>query len=204
MALLTVPSLLLKGLPFTYVLGKTDLAALITGDAYFADSTNWKKVVVHFKSTTGTEKEKLIFDATQASPQAAFEISTTALNNFVIDHIVVYDFDGGFKHINGNFASYNVNLVKLIAPAAGVTAISGNTVNIDDTSKYFKGFKVRLYDVGTDSYVGAIHEILSISGSTVTLDGNFGASYVAGKYYLRFAQFADCPAAQRANFYFVQ
>lgn len=83
-----------KGSPANFTLDKTLLKALPT-DAYYQDDTNWKTVVMKFKSATGKQRSEVIFDATQASPVGKFLVSSKALNSFEIKEIIIYDFDKG-------------------------------------------------------------------------------------------------------------
>lgn len=107
MAILTKP-LVSKGTAATFVLNKTELAqiASVTADAYFSDSSNWKKVRIHYISSTGNQREVVVFDATEETPTTQFLISLKARSNFEVKHIIIEDFDGGvFKITRSELAN---------------------------------------------------------------------------------------------------
>jgi len=95
MALLTIPSIT-KGVAASVSLNKTDLFALaaVAADAYFSDESNVKRCVVEFNSTIGNQRRVLSFDLSVASPTATFLISERARNDFLLERLVLEDFDG--------------------------------------------------------------------------------------------------------------
>jgi hypothetical protein len=97
MAIITKPNTINKGEPATFTLNKADLLAhpSVSGDAYFADSDNWRSVYVEYRSSIGNQRELLVFDAQAATPQTSFLVSLTARDEFDVRRIVINDFDGG-------------------------------------------------------------------------------------------------------------
>ena len=96
MPILTKPTIT-KGTPATFTLNKSLLAALpsVTNDTYFSNQSNWNKIVLSFKSATGSQNEVVVFDATSATPTGTFLISLRARDAFNIIKIDIYDFDNG-------------------------------------------------------------------------------------------------------------
>ena len=96
MPILTKPTIT-KGTPATFTLDKSLLAALpsVANDTYFSNQSNWSKIVLSFKSATGSQNEVVVFDATLATPTGTFLISLRARDAFNIIKIDIYDFDNG-------------------------------------------------------------------------------------------------------------
>ena len=103
MAVFTIPSIT-KGEASTISLNKNDLLALaaVSADPYFSVSTNVKSVIVEWNSDPGNQKERLLFDFEQASPQASFLVSEKARDEFVLESITLIDFDGGQFLLTGD------------------------------------------------------------------------------------------------------
>jgi hypothetical protein len=87
-----------KGSPSSFALDKSLLASLAS-DAYFQDPSNWSRVVLAYRSSVGGQKEKVIFDATEAAPSSSFLVSDKARDSFEIVSIIIYDFDKGYHEI---------------------------------------------------------------------------------------------------------
>lgn len=101
MAILTKPTIS-KGQANEFDLSKSDLAAVskVVNDSYFSDQANWSKVIVEYKSAEGNQHEMVIFDASEASPKANFEISEKARDNWEVQSVKIMDFDGGYLKLN--------------------------------------------------------------------------------------------------------
>lgn len=91
-----------KGVPGTFTLNKTDLAALpeVSGNSYYSNQAVWKRVWVTYTSTIVGQQVKLAFDATLASPTAIYSNSATADNAFEVTRIIIEDFDAGILNID--------------------------------------------------------------------------------------------------------
>jgi hypothetical protein len=131
-----------RGTPTTVTLNKTELASLpsVANDSYFSDSSNWKKVVMVFKNDgENVQKETVYFDATQTTPTSKFDISPKSQGNFLIESILIQDFDGGHFQVlrdELNTADFDVNLdgeppayTRDFSDPAAYTAIESNSFN---------------------------------------------------------------------------
>lgn len=97
MPLFNIPASVAKGSPQTVTLDKSALFALaaVSGDAFFSDEANVSRCIVEYNSNPGDQKEYLVFDLSQASPTAIFQVSQHARNSFLLERIVLEDFDEG-------------------------------------------------------------------------------------------------------------
>lgn len=100
MAIITKPSIY-KGQTAAFTLSKSELLqhAMVVADSYFSDSSNWYRVNVVYKSSSGSQYEIVEFDATLSTPVGSFLVSNQARNSFEIQKLVILDFDGGFLEI---------------------------------------------------------------------------------------------------------
>ena len=98
MPIITKTSSPVKGSPTVFILNKSDLATLpiVAADSYFSQTSNWKEVILIYKSSIGSQYEILRFDASLVSPTAVFEVSLKARDSFEIQAIKIRDFDGGW------------------------------------------------------------------------------------------------------------
>lgn len=111
MAILTIPSVQ-KGVTASLQLSKLELAQIpmVSNDSYFSNMLNWYRVNVVYMSNSGGQYEIVEFDATQSNPTGNFLVSTHARNQFIVDKIIILDFDGGFLEIpNSEFPQFNIN-----------------------------------------------------------------------------------------------
>ena len=85
-----------KGQKAEFQLDKAALAALpsVAADSYFSDSANWSHVEIFYKSDTGNQFRVVKFDTTQLIPLSSFYVSLSAKDVFLIQKIVINDFDG--------------------------------------------------------------------------------------------------------------
>lgn len=96
MPLLTIPSIT-KGNSATISLNKATLFSLssVLADPYFSIQANVKKCVVEYNSNPGNEREVLEFDLSQSSPSVSFLISNKARDSFLLERVILEDFDNG-------------------------------------------------------------------------------------------------------------
>lgn len=96
MSLFTIPSIT-KGTAASVSLNKTSLFALsaIAADAYFSVQANVKRCIVEFNSDPSNQRKILSFDLSQTSPSASLLISATGRDSFLLERLVLEDFDGG-------------------------------------------------------------------------------------------------------------
>ena len=104
MPIITKPNTISKGTPATFTLDKSALAALsiVSGDAWFSQQSNWKRVRVTYYSTAGKQFESVVFDATQASPTGTFLVAAPARDNFEVFSIVIEDFNHDMLKIDSS------------------------------------------------------------------------------------------------------
>lgn len=97
MPIITKPSSIQKNTASEFILNKSELAQLpsILADDYFSDTSNWKEVVLYYKSNPGKQKEILRFDTSLANPFAYFLVSEKARDIFQVYKIAIVDFDNG-------------------------------------------------------------------------------------------------------------
>lgn len=104
MALLSIPSIT-KGTPAAIALDKSALFALsaVAADDYFSDQANVSKCIIEYKSSTGNQKKKLIFNLSDSSPTANLSISNKGgKSSFDLVKIILEDFDGDVLVLSGN------------------------------------------------------------------------------------------------------
>lgn len=97
MPILNTPASISKGASQTITLDKSALFSLaaISADSFFSIQTNVKRVIVEYNSDPSNQREYLIFDLSQESPTAIFEVSSRARSSFLLERIVLEDFDEG-------------------------------------------------------------------------------------------------------------
>jgi len=97
MAFYTKPSSPTKGQDNLATLDKSQLLLVtkVANDAYFSDGSNWKYVVVKYKSDVGNQIQTLIFDGKVANPTASFNPTEKARDTFEVQSVTIYDFDSG-------------------------------------------------------------------------------------------------------------
>jgi hypothetical protein len=115
MAILTKPSVV-KGQTATFSLSKADLLQhpMVVADSYFSDPDNWYRVNVVYKSSPGSQYEIVEFDASAITPTGSFLVSTQARDLFLLQKLVILDFDGGFFEIPRSeltISEFDVSLV---------------------------------------------------------------------------------------------
>ena len=177
-----------RGTPTTVTLNKTELASLpsVANDSYFSDSSNWKKVVMVFKNDgENVQKETVYFDATQTTPTSKFDISPKSQGNFLIESILIQDFDGGYFQVvrdELNTADFDVNLNVVPSPEisydaalfeSNFSSTMAGGCPVHDISKYSDGSLLVVGDSGGFfpgfSYTSNIGKVDS--------SGNYDASF---------------------------
>lgn len=173
-----------KGTPAEFSLVKSELAALVPQGHYFADSANWRQVILHYQSSAAHKQNVFVrMDSTLATPVGNFSLSPRALNDFEIKFITIYDFDGGKYVIKRNLLpsiEFDVNIVT--APVSLFNrnfsqassgdeftsgTISGNLLTFGPSASYYERtisevqigdtIKVRIYPTAynfTDGFEG--------------------------------------------------
>lgn len=90
-----------KGVASQFSLDKSQLLTLpiVQADNYFSEPLNWYRINAVYKSSEGGQYELVEFDATQSNPTGTFLISERARNEFLIEKLIIVDFDKGFLEI---------------------------------------------------------------------------------------------------------
>jgi hypothetical protein len=94
--LLTIP-VVSKNSSATISLNKADLFSLaqVSADSYFSVQANVQYALVVYDSQVGNQKKLLRFNLSQALPEASFFVSDRGREVFLLERIVLEDFDGG-------------------------------------------------------------------------------------------------------------
>jgi hypothetical protein len=110
--LLTIPSTPEKGESQTYTLNVSDLIALVNS-AYYEDETNWRKVIVAYKSLTGNQLNLLSFipDGNPTISKDGF-FAPECFSFFIVQSITIVDKQNGTYILNNsdipNVSDYNI------------------------------------------------------------------------------------------------
>jgi hypothetical protein len=158
-----------KGSPASFTLDRSALVPLVS-DSFFQDTSNWSKIILFYKSDTGGQKSKVIFDATQASPAANFLISEKARDIFEINSIIIYDFDKGY---------YEIPRASL-PPAEFDVVIASGYRNFLDPNSIEAGESFQGYMYGTKMFANFVAEGLRVSGAApdnAPQDGGYNLRY---------------------------
>jgi hypothetical protein len=97
MPLISIPASISKEASQSVTLDKSALFALaaVSGDSFFSVQANVKRVIVEYNSDPGNQRRYLVFDLSEASPSAVFQVSARARSSFLLERIVLEDFDEG-------------------------------------------------------------------------------------------------------------
>ena len=103
-----------RGVSSSVSLNKSELASIssVSNSTYYSDSTNWKMVICFFRSTNSRQRTFVTFDATQENPTSSFEVSEKSRGDFIIDSVLIKDFDGGiFQVIRGELNTDDFDVI---------------------------------------------------------------------------------------------
>ena len=92
--MLTKP-VVVKGEPAEFILDMNDVMFLpeVLADSYFSNTHNWKEVTFHYSTEDKLQKETIIFNIDTG--KGIFEVSDFARGSFLIQAIMIHDFDNG-------------------------------------------------------------------------------------------------------------
>lgn len=185
MPIITKPSSIQKNQICQFILNKSELLEIqsVSGDDYFSDSTNWEEVLIYYKSSEGNQREILSFDVTLASPTADFLISDKARSNFMVQKIVIRDFDAGYLTIQRS--ELNVNDFDIDATPIPSTLMYSRNFNSSLTGEQFSNSSIvngnlvftggqSMYHFSIPNYYntgGALTIKLYISSNSLSGDG---------------------------------
>jgi hypothetical protein len=166
MPILNKPTFFSKGENNEVTLSKSDLAQQVS-DLYFQEPANWKQVVLFYETSEGKQRKVLVYDASQGTPAANFNISERARDEWQIKRVAFYDFDGGSLTINRDNLTLTVDEFDVTIKNWVRDFIANPTV--DDSLGY-----EYIYDAVTDN----------INGLVINPNGWYGfiPTFVSGNY----------------------
>lgn len=96
MPLLNIPTTQ-KNTTIQITLNKEELFSLssVANDSYFSLSSNVKTCYVEYNSDPGNQRHILTFDLSQVLPSDSIVFSSTARSLFLLDRLILEDFDNG-------------------------------------------------------------------------------------------------------------
>lgn len=101
MAIISKPSVIYKGTPATITLFKTNLKNNhIVSATKFSDFSNWKDVYINYVSAEGNQRIVVGFDANDGFQSGTFSASERARDSFIVQNIMIVDFDGEILKVN--------------------------------------------------------------------------------------------------------
>lgn len=170
MAIITKPTNVEKSVSSIFSLDKSQLSLIpsVASDAYYSNTSNWKEVVVYYKSNVGNQKEIVRFDASLASPQATFLVSDKAKDVFEVQKIAIIDYDNGFVFVNRS---------ELNTPDFDIYLASTPVENFVVWDSFISGFT--LGSQGSISKSGAVSDYGYCPRSSVGFSGNFELTFEA-------------------------
>jgi len=189
MAFYTKPINPTKGQDNQVSLDKSQLALdpIVAADAYFSDSSNWKYVVINYKSTEGSQIEKVTFNVIgpNTTVNSTFKVSDKARDTFEVQSLVIYDFDGGFLKLNRD---------DLTVSEFDVDFSSGGAVNF--LTDYLMPSSASLYHPDYTVSNGGLTLTKTHSGAVndpqaSLLNGYLDKTTLTGKYYKEFIMTSD-------------
>lgn len=127
MPIITKPENVEKNTNNIFTLNKSDLLlnSQVAASPYFSDSNKWSRVELYYMSSTSNQSERVIFDPTQTIPQGIFRASIYADDVFLIDNIIIYDFDSGSLRVERrtlNTSDFDINFS--VGPLSWISDVS--------------------------------------------------------------------------------
>jgi alpha-tubulin suppressor-like RCC1 family protein len=130
MSTITKP-IIQKGQANVLTLSKSELAtqSKIVSDSDFNDQSNWKQVVLTYESTAGKQMKRVVFDASEATPEGVLELSDKAKNEFKVKSLTIFDFDGGYLKLERDELTVLEFDIDFISPIFDLVTVSSNNIN---------------------------------------------------------------------------
>jgi len=194
----SIPALnsIVKGVGATFTLDKAELLLVpsVAADPYYNDQSNWKAVVLNYKSSTLTQPEDVGFDATQVSPTGIFNVVTQATDIFEIQSISIIDFQGGVFLVPRselNVVDFDVdmspaslysrdfaspNTLQAYETTSGGSSVSGNLLNMVQGSEYANSDTSFVY-VASQNYMIRIY-VNAFASLLNGMDIKIGGTYI--------------------------
>jgi hypothetical protein len=138
MPLLTFSGTPEKGVSSTISLSKSILANLsrVTNDPYYSDTANWSTVTALFRSNEiSAQRSLVLFDASATTPTSSFFVSDKAAGDFLIDKIIIKDFDGGYFSLSrSDLGEIDFDAIFAAAEQPSFTRIFNTTQELFESS----------------------------------------------------------------------
>lgn len=96
MAIISKPQVIYKGVPATITLFKNNLISnhIVSANSRFSSFSNWKDVYITYVSSEGNQRITVNFDTQDGFQSGVFSASERARSSFLVESIVIADFDG--------------------------------------------------------------------------------------------------------------
>lgn len=104
MAIISKPQVIYKGVPATITLFKNNLINnhIVSANSRFSSFSNWKDVYITYVSSEGNQRITVNFDTQDGFQSGVFSASERARNSFLVESIVIVDFDGEILKVSRN------------------------------------------------------------------------------------------------------
>lgn len=160
MPIITKPSPLEKNATGIFSLDKTALALhpTVVASSHFSSPNVWDKIILKYKSETLGQFESVEFDATVASPEGQFFVSSTAEDIFEVEKITIIDKDGAILLIpraDLTIAEFDIDFGVVVPPFTGTYVDWTESANYN-TSQLDGGLTSNIADYN-DSSLGAMN-----------------------------------------------
>ena len=95
------PTLILKDEENIIKISRASVKAIpmVSAHPYFKKVRNWKHIAVHYMSQPENQQEVILFDGSQSEPEGILAVSPRAYNIFILEAIVLHDYDNGWLTI---------------------------------------------------------------------------------------------------------
>jgi hypothetical protein len=175
MSIITKPNIE-KGQENVITFAKSELAtqAKIVSDSYFSNQSNWKQVVLTYESAVGNQMKRVVFDASEATPEGVLELSDKAKNQFEVKSLTIFDFDGGYLKLERadlTVAEFDI----VIGSVVSGNFVTWDIANAQGTDTYELLGDGSVKKTGVNGYVGVIPTVEFIPANS---DGYIEMTYV--------------------------
>jgi len=102
MSIISKPQIVYKGIPANITLSKVNLLSnhIVSANARFSNSKNWKKVQLNYRSSEGNQRVIVEFDKSTNFFNGTFSASEKARSFFIIESLILIDKDGEILKLN--------------------------------------------------------------------------------------------------------
>lgn len=131
--MITALNSLQKNQPLSFSLNKSELFASVL-DEYFSIEANVKKAIFVYKSEEGHQRKRIEFLISDLNPSASVTFSLKAKDVFILEKIILIDYDGGTFALSASVVSSSNRTLNFgtNAPSVVYFAFSGTSdANLD-------------------------------------------------------------------------